>query len=74
MLVNSDDRGEQATVRIEVHPQAAEVFEWLGTREEIFTLNEMQERFPAFPLDQHIVIAQNCAKARLLQLMWFPDV
>jgi ribosomal protein L16 Arg81 hydroxylase len=74
VLVNSDDSGEQATVRIEVHPQAAEVFEWLGAREEIFTLNEMLERFPAFPLDQHIMIAQNCAKARLLQLIWFPEV
>lgn len=73
VLVHDDETGEQVTVRMQVHPQAADIFRWLGEQQTAFTLHEQQQQFPAFPPDQHAAIAQACVKARLLRLLWFPD-
>jgi ribosomal protein L16 Arg81 hydroxylase len=72
VLVHSDESGEQVTVRMQVHPQAAAIFSWLGESHCAFTLREVQQQFNLFPLDQHIAIAQACIKAKLLRLLWFP--
>jgi hypothetical protein len=58
---------------MQVHPQATDIFRWLGEQQSTFTLHEQQQRFPAFPPDQHVAIARTCVKARLLRLLWFPD-
>ncbi len=73
VLVNSDDRGEQPTVRIEVHPQAAEIFKWLGEQQGIFTVEDLAARFPMFPMEEHLVIVQTCVQARLLRQLWYPQ-
>jgi hypothetical protein len=73
VLLNSDDHGEQVTVRMDVHPQAADIFRWLDGQEQVFTLQQLQDHFPAFPADQHVMIAQNCTRAKLLRLLWFPE-
>jgi hypothetical protein len=73
VLVHDDETGDQVTVRMQIHPQAADIFLWLGEQQTAFTLHEQQQMFPAFPPDQHTAIAQACIKARLLRLLWFPD-
>jgi hypothetical protein len=73
ILVNSDDHGERVTVRMEVHPQAARIFRWLGEQDLPFTLQQMQDKFPEFPASQHVMVAQSCAQAKLLRLLWFPE-
>jgi ribosomal protein L16 Arg81 hydroxylase len=64
--------GERATMRLEVAPQAAEVFRWIGQTRAAFAARELVERFPIFPFEQHRQILEAAVRAGLIRLLWFP--
>ena len=64
--------GERVSMRVEVVPQAAAVFRWIGESRAAFSAAELGERFSAFPFDQHRQLLQAATRAGLLRLLWFP--
>jgi len=74
ILVHSDETGETVSAQMQVHPQVAALFQWLGEQDTVFTLRDMQQQLPALPDDQHVEVAQACVKARLLRLLWYPEL
>jgi hypothetical protein len=64
--------GERTTMRLEVAPEAAEVFRWIGQTCAAFTAGELAERFTVFPFEQHRQILEAAVRANLLRLLWFP--
>jgi ribosomal protein L16 Arg81 hydroxylase len=64
--------GERASMRLEMPPEAAGVFRWIGESRAAFSATELCERFPAFPFDQHRQLLEAATRAGLVRLLWFP--
>jgi hypothetical protein len=64
--------GDRTTMRLEVAPEAAAVFRWIGQSCAAFSAGELADRFPVFPFDQHRQILEAAVRAQLLRMLWFP--
>jgi len=64
--------GERPSMRLDVAPEAADVFRWIAESRAAFTAEELSERFPAFPFDQHRQLLEAATRAGLVRLLWFP--
>ena len=64
--------GERVSMCVEIVPQAAAVFRWIGESRAAFSAAELAERFAAFPFEQHRELLEAATRAGLVRLLCFP--
>ena len=66
--------GERGSTRLEVAPEAAAVFRWIGASRAAFSAAELAQQFPAFPFAQHRQLLEAAARSGLVRMLWFPPL
>ena len=66
--------GERGSTRMEVAPEAAAVFRWIGASRAAFSVAELEQSFPAFPFALHRQLLEAAARAGLVRMLWFPQL
>ena len=68
-----DEHGMQHTLAsVETPRQYADIIGWFAEQETPFSVQALQARYPATPLDELKRLLQVCARGGLLKLLWFP--
>jgi ribosomal protein L16 Arg81 hydroxylase len=63
--------GERTSTRMEVAPEAAAVFRWIGESRAAFTAGALAERFPRFQFAQHRQVLEAATRSGLIRMLWF---
>jgi ribosomal protein L16 Arg81 hydroxylase len=66
--------GERGSTRLEVAPEAAAVFRWIGASRAAFSAAELARQFPAFPFALHRQLLEAAARSGLIRMLWFPPL
>ena len=66
--------GERTSTRMEVAPEAASVFRWIGDSRAAFTAGALAGRFPKFQFAQHRQVLEAATRAGLIRMLWFPPL
>jgi hypothetical protein len=74
ILIKDDEAGDRVATRMDLHPQAIEVFQWLGSRTAPFGVADLQQQFSQFPADQLLDMLHAAASAELVRMLWFPPL
>jgi len=74
ILIKDDEAGDRISTRMDVLPQALEVFRWLGSRTAPFGVTDMQQQFSEFPREQLHSMLHAAASAELVRMLWFPPL
>ena len=74
ILIKDDEAGDRVATRMDLHPQAIEVFQWLGSRTAPFGVADLQQQFSRFPGDQLLDMLHAAASAELVRMLWFPPL
>jgi len=74
ILIKDDEAGDRISTRMEIPPQALEVFRWLGSRTAPFGVTDMQQQFSEFPREQLHSMLHAAASAELVRMLWFPPL
>lgn len=71
-IVVRNVEGDEATpLQLDVPAAMVEVFDWLAGHGAVFTVAELFDRFPAFPLSQHLGIVNALTRSRYLRQLWY---
>ena len=74
ILIKDDEAGDRISTRMELPPQALEVFRWLGSRRALFGVVDLQQQFSQFPGEQLHSMLHAAASAELVRMLWFPPL
>ena len=72
IMISDPNYGERMSMRMEVAPQAAEVFRWIADSRAAFSAGALAQRFPMFPFAQHRQMLEAAARSGLIRMLWFP--